>query len=293
AILGKGGTMARRGSSGDDSDRVIDLEQFRNQLSGDSLLGRFLRGGYFRKLIGPLLGVIIGLKVLGFLCFTYVGPNEYGIKVVRIPLIPGLIRKGVHEKVYDSGFHIVIKPFGFESMYLFPKDLRVFDLTGSREEAAREASVTQAARIQTSDGFFVDIDASILYRIVDPYKVFTKLGPGLAFETGGIVPKAEPVLKQTFGELATEEFYNSPLRVSKTELAKTMLNKELANYGLHVEQVLVRYFRYTKEIQKNIEEKKLKDQLVFKNQAEGRAATEGATLKKVIQEGQAAVDIKL
>ena len=33
--------------------------------------------------------------------------------------------------------------------------------------------------------------------------------------------------------------------------------------------------------------------LVFKNQAEGRAATEGANLKKIIQEGEATVDIKL
>lgn len=285
--------MARRGSSDDDVGRVIDLEQFRNQLGQDSAVGQFLQGGLFRKIVGPLLAIIIGLKVLGFLCFAYVGPNEYGIKVVRIPIIPGLIKKGVHEKVYDSGFHLVIKPFGFEAMYLFPKDLRVFDLTGTRGEAAKEASVTQAARIQTSDGFFVDVDASILYRIADPYKAFTRLGPGRAFETGGIIPKAEPVLKQTFGELATEEFYNSPLRVTKANIAKKMLNKELADYGLHVEHVLVRYFRYTKEIQKNIEERKLKDQLVFKNQAEGRAATEAANLKKVTQEGQAGVDIKL
>jgi hypothetical protein len=42
-----------------------------------------------------------------------------------------------------------------------------------------------------------------------------------------------------------------------------------------------------------VEEKKLKDQLVFKNQAEGRAATEGAKLQKVTQEGKATVDIKL
>ena len=57
--------------------------------------------------------------------------------------------------------------------------------------------------------------------------------------------------------------------------------------------MLIRYFRYTDEIQKNIEEKKLKDQLVFKNQAEGRAAYEGAQLSKMIQEGQATVDVKL
>jgi hypothetical protein len=74
------------------------------------------------------------------------------------------------------------------------------DLTGAREEAAREASVSKAAHIQTSDGFFVDVDVSIVYTITDPYLVFTRLGTGRLFETNGIVPKAEPVLKQTLGE---------------------------------------------------------------------------------------------
>jgi uncharacterized protein (UPF0128 family) len=57
--------------------------------------------------------------------------------------------------------------------------------------------------------------------------------------------------------------------------------------------VLVRYFIYSKEIQKNIEEKKLKDQLVFKNQAEARAATEEAKLKKIEEEGKVHVAVEL
>lgn len=100
-------------------------------------------------------------------------------------------------------------------------------------------------------------------------------------------------MKQTLGELTTEEFYNSPLRHTKAEKARDLLNKELNPYGLRVDQVLVRYFHYSEEIQKNIEEKKLKDQMVFKNQAEGRAAKEEALLKKMIQEGEATMDVKL
>ena len=44
---------------------------------------------------------------------------------------------------------------------------------------------------------------------------------------------------------------------------------------------------------KNIEEKKLKDQLVFKNQAEARAAIEGAKLTKIEQEGKVRVSVEL
>src|SRR5262249_3362352 len=155
---------------------------------------------------------------------------------------------------------------------------RVLDLTGAREEAAREAKVTKPAHIQTSDGFFVDVDVSILYRVENPYQVFTRLGPGTLFEDNGIVPKAEPMLKQALGVLTTEQFNNSPERWRASQVARDLLNADLNEYGLRIEQVLIRYFHYTQEIQKNIEEKKLKDQLVFTNQAQGRAATEGARL---------------
>jgi regulator of protease activity HflC (stomatin/prohibitin superfamily) len=217
----------------------------------------------------------------------YVKPNEFGVKVVRIG-----IERGVHKKVYSAGFHFVL-PFGFEEMSRLPKDIQVLELTNHPELAAKLTRVENAAHIQTSDGFFVDVDVSILYRIADPYKVFTIIGPGNLFELNGIIPQAEPKLKDALGELTTEEFYNSPLRVQKTELAKEMLNKELNPKGLIVEQVLVRYFTYSKEIQKNIEEKKLKDQLVFKNQAEAKAAIEEAILKRIEQEGKAAVTVEL
>jgi len=113
------------------------------------------------------------------------------------------------------------------------------------------------------------------------------------FEDNGIIPKAEPILKATLGELTTEEFYNSPLRAKRTNTAHEILNRELNPKGIKVEQVMVRYFTYSPEIQKNIEEKKLKDQLVFKNQAEARAAMEEAILKKITQEGEATVTVKM
>jgi regulator of protease activity HflC (stomatin/prohibitin superfamily) len=278
------------GQGGDGGGRVIRIPRVGERWGWVPGLGRLLGGPFFRKVLLPALIAVVVVKVLAALCFTYVKPNEYGIKVVRIPITGA---RGLHKDIYQPGFHLVLRPFNVEQMYTFPRDVQVLDLTGTRSEAAQEATVTRPAHIQTSDGFFVDVDVSILYRIVDPYLVFTRLGPGQLYETNGIVPKAEPVLKQTLGELTTEEFYVSPKRHAKVELARDYLDKDLAGYGLKIDHVLVRYFRYTDEIQRNIEEKKLKDQLVFKNQAEGRAATEGAQLKKMTQEGVATIQVKL
>jgi len=233
---------------------------------------------------------IIGLVVLFFslkLFFVYVEPNEFGIKIIRIGS-----NRGVQKKIYDPGLHFLL-PFGFQEMHRLPRDIQVLELTSDPKSASKYSRIEKAAHIQTSDGFFVEVDISILYRIIDPYLVFTKIGPNTLFQDNGIIPKAEPALKMSLGELTTEEFYNSPLRVEKAEKAKIFLNKELNVKGIAVEQVLVRYFTYSPEIQKNIEEKKLKDQLVFKNIAEGRAAKEEAILKKITEEGMVIVDVEL
>jgi len=238
----------------------------------------------------PLAVLIVLLAVLGvFYNFflVYVGPTEYGIKEVQIGL-----KRGIMEKVYNTGLHMRIT--GMEVMHKFPKDIQTFEMSNYPTAVSRQFRNAKAAHIQTSDGFFVDVDVSILYRIKDPYKVITILGPGRMFETNGIVPKAEPALKeQSLGELSTEEFYNSPLRMEKTLKAKDLLNAQLEPMGIEVTHVLVRYFQYSEEIQKNIEAKKLQDQLVYKNQAEKRAAEEGAKLQKVISEGAALVRVKL
>ncbi len=233
-----------------------------------------------------VLGILVLLAAVYNLFFVYVEPNEFGIKQVKIG-----VKRGIMEETYLTGLHVVIP--GMQRMHCLPRDIQVLELTNYPKTASKYSRHENAAHIQTSDGFFVDVDVTILYRIEDPYRVFTTIGPGTLFEDNGIIPKAEPTLKETLGELTTEEFYISPLRVEKAEAAKEKLNVELASKGIKVEHVLVRYFKYSEEIQKNIEEKKLKDQLVFKNQAEARAAVEEATLKKIEQEGKVTVSVEL
>ena len=259
------------------------------------LLKRFTGAGGEGKGAGGLGGkawpkialIVLVVIYVGFkFFFTYVGPDEFGIKRTKIG--PSA---GIEQARYETGLYFVIP--GITEIFRFPKKMQGFDMTNQRTGRLPDFHYDKAAHIQTSDGFFVDVDVTILYRIADPYLVATKLGTGQQYRHAGLEPKAEPILKEALGTLTTEEFYNSPLRSEKALLARDLLNKDLAEKGITVDQVLIRYFKYSKEIQKNIEEKKLKDQLVFKNQAEARAAQEGAKLKKVTQEGVAHVNVKL
>ncbi len=258
---------------------------------GNDLKERFKVPPIDHKL-GSGLKFLIAVILLAIVCanffFVYIRPDEYGIKVERVGMNPG-----VQKKVYHAGLTFIL-PSGLQQMFRLPKGIQVLELTNFPDTAARSARKDRAAHIQTSDGFFVDLDVSIIYHIKDPNLVFTTIGPGNLFEDNGIIPKAEPALKETLGKLTTEEFYNSPLRVQKAEEAKKVLNDELNSKGIEVDQVLVRYFKYSQEISKNIEEKKLQDQMVFTNQSAARAAKEEAELKKIVQEGKviSAVEIE-
>ncbi len=240
-----------------------------------------------KKPVTVLIAILALVGLIYNLFLVNIAPNEYGIKEVRVGL-----NRGIQQKVYETGLNFIL-PFGLEVMHRFPRDLQVFEMTNFPTSYSKLHRYEKAALIQTSDGFFVDVDLSIIYRIVDPYKVITTVGPGRMFEDNGLIPKAEPVMKQALGELSTEEFYVSPLRYEKVIKARELLAEGLRPMGIQVDQVLVRYFQYSEEIQKNIEAKKLQDQLVFKNQAERKAAEEAAKLNKVIGEGEANVRVKL
>lgn len=233
-----------------------------------------------------LITVICGVVIFN-MCFEYVRPNEFGIKVVQIG-----VNKGVQEEWYGPGYAFRI-PFGIQQIHRLPQNIQVLELTNYPGISGEGAYVDGGAKIQTSDGFFVDVDATILYRIVDPYKVFTRLGPDTLFRDLGMLPKAESVLKEALGQLTTEQFYDSQMRVAKADLAKTILNEKLADEGMEVDHVLVRYFEYSESIQQNIEDKKLQDQLVFTNESKGRAAEQRQELTRTEAEGQYLVKIKL
>lgn len=273
------------------------VEVIRPEPSGPGGSGGGSRGGssrgwkdkfksQFKRVVLMVLAILVVIGLLFNSLFVYVEPNEFGIQEKKLGS-----NKGVQKEVYTCGLYFV--PWFLRKMHTLPRDIQVLEMSGNYETTAKNARVERVAHIQTSDGFFVDVDVSILYRIEDPYLVITTIGPGTLFEDNGIIPKTEPVLKETLGQLTTEDFYNSHKRVEKVALAKEKLNIELKPKGLVVDQVLVRYFSYSSEIQKNIEEKKLKDQLVFKNIAEGQAEREGAKLKKMIEEGEAALKVKL
>jgi regulator of protease activity HflC (stomatin/prohibitin superfamily) len=240
-----------------------------------------------------LLGLVL-LVIFYNTCTQYIKPDELAIKQVDMP-IPFLTgAKGIHTNVYGTGIHWLVR--GCEKFIVFPKSLRVVTLHSStRNEGAREKYVRfeDAAHIQTSDGFFINLDVSILYRVVDPAKVVKEFGAGNLYEQNGIIFQAEPTLKATMGTLHPEDFFNSVKRVAKQDETRDKFNEFLNPRGLRVEHVLIRYPQYHEAVQARIEARNIQEQTKQKNVEEAKLALAQADLQEVEKQGEAAFSIKL
>ncbi len=215
-------------------------------------------------------------------CTTYVRPGEeFGMG------------KGIEPAVYNTGLHYI---GAGETMHRFPIRVQVLELSNSRSEGTEDLEghrVAPGVNIQTSEGYTVQVDVTVIYRIADPLKVMTTIGPGRQFEDSAVIPRAQQDLRRALGELDAEDFYRGDKRTQKARDAQAALELELKEKGIEVVQVLIRRYTYDQRYQQAIEQRKIQDQTVFKNEAEAKAATAAAAKNKIVAEGAAAVKVEL
>src|SRR5438445_683827 len=119
------------------------------------------------------------------------------------------------------------------------------------------------------------------------------IGPGHLFEDSVVIPRAQQDLRRALGELDAEDFYRGDKGVQKAQAAQQALEAEVKDKGIEILQVLVRRYTYDQRYQQAIEQRKIQDQTVYKNEAEAKSATAAAAKNKVVAEGAAAVQIEL
>lgn len=236
-----------------------------------------------------LLGAVLGIVLVSYGgCTVYVRPGQYGVKQVIVGS-----SQGVAKEVYQPGLHWLTP--GVERLHVFPADLQVLEMSDVHDGHEPKTNMRQvpAIKIQTSEGYTVSVDITVLYRIDDAYTVMTQIGPGRLYEDSAVIPRAEQQLRRKFGELDAEQFYLGEFREKAALDAQTLLMEELKPKGITITHVLVRQYRYDQRYQAAIESRKIQDQTVFKNRAEAMAAAEEAKKNTIEAEGSAAVNTEL
>ncbi len=217
----------------------------------------------------------IGLAALLLGIFAFfphtTGPTEVGVRTIKWSLLHA---KGVEERVYEPG-----------AMYFFPAVLndwhtfetKLHNIEMTHDPKRGDKPFRDDLLFKTIDGNDISLDVIVSYRI-DPAKApyIVQYVATSDFELKDKVVRtiARSRPRDIFGELKTEEFYVSEKRDEKSESVKRTLNDLLNPYGVIVERVSTKDYRFNPAYQKAIEDKKVAEQVAEQNKSATKAAQE-------------------
>lgn len=205
-----------------------------------------------------VLVAFVAVAVSG--CYRSTGSTEVGIKIGKL--------FGADE-VVAPGRTVLVFPV-IHDWYVFDTKTQTVEMKGSDNQR-----LDDALDFKTRDGNDVSVDVTVLYH-VDPAKaphVLRHVASDVdEVRTVLVRPLARSIPRDALNELSSEEFYDSDLRAAKEEQALANLRRALEPYGLVCERVVLGNYRFHKNYQAAIDQKKVADQTVNKNRSGAEAA---------------------
>jgi regulator of protease activity HflC (stomatin/prohibitin superfamily) len=215
------------------------------------------------------LGGALGLTLaLGAGCASYsTDSTEVGVRT---------------RKVFDAGIEKDHKyPPGATYFFVpFLSDWATFDiklqnLVMTKADGEGDRLGDDAVEFKTTDGNDISVDVTIAWRI-DPDKVAYLL-QYVGHSTNEVKeklirPACRAYVRDVLNELHSEEFYISDKRFQKATKAMEKLSAELGPEGIIIEQVLLSGYRFNKEYEKVIHDRKIAEQNAERLKSEAQAA---------------------
>jgi regulator of protease activity HflC (stomatin/prohibitin superfamily) len=265
-----------------------------------------LRSSLIRKMI-RIAVILVALLVFYQSCTTRVLPNQYGVKQARFGLKTGIV-----EKTYDPGLYFVGPG---TTMHTFTREIQVLEASFEEAEARRKAGsggagrveayfekrnktlgdtthrVIDAINVQTSDGYAVIADVTLLYSITDPVKIAKDFGWGTLYVDSFVINTFRNSVLGTLGKMNAESFYDGKARIKAIAEAQGLLTQRFAERGFKVETLLLRNFVYADNYERSLKDKKVAVQLTEKNRKESLVNEERAKLQQIESKGNGTITI--
>ena len=222
----------------------------------------------YRPLV--LLAVLSSFLVSG--CWPHqAGPTEVGVRTVKLGIFK---KKGVDPAYYAPGKTYFFMPF-INSWDTFDVKLQTVEMTFDVKRG--DLRSRDDLLFKTIDGNDISLDVIIQYRIDPakaPYILQNVAQTDLILRQNIVRAVARSRPRDIFGELKTEGFYIADQRQEKAEKAKDALNEILNPYGVIVERVATKDYRFNPAYQQAIEDRKVAEQLAERYKSQAKAAEE-------------------
>jgi regulator of protease activity HflC (stomatin/prohibitin superfamily) len=211
------------------------------------------------------------------------GPTEVGVLTKKFALFG---ESGVQPDVYRAGSTYFVWPF-VTDWNTFDTKIRTLEMVMDRNRGDRNSA--DDLNFKTVDGNDISLDVIISYRII-PEKaphILQNVAPSVDSLKERVVRSvARSITRDFFGQLKTEEFYVAELRDKQASEALLALNGALNPMGVQIERLSTKDYRFKREYQRAIEEKKVADQRTEKLRSEAKATYEEYLSKLEQTKGQ-------
>jgi regulator of protease activity HflC (stomatin/prohibitin superfamily) len=257
------------------------------------------------------LGVtIVLLSIFYAACTARVLPNQWGVEQRKFGF-----KRGIADGAYGAGLYFVGPG---TTMHTFPREIHVLEASFDRRESLSKGHglggnvaqkidqyfdrrdrllgstthrVIDALNIQTSDGYAVTADITLLYSIADPVKIAREFGWGSLYMDAFVINTFRNGVLATLGKLNAESLYDEAVRIAAIHDSEAFLAERFKERGFKVERLLLRNFQYAENYERSLHDKKVAVQLTEKNRKESLVNEEKAKLKQIESKGNADITI--
>ncbi|MFH0794371.1 MAG: SPFH domain-containing protein [bacterium] len=201
-----------------------------------------------RTLIKLALLVIVFAAVAVVLrfCFQKVPLDRVGVRT-------WLLGGGVDRRDLGPGFYLVVP--GVHRLDLMDPTIQFLTMAPNHE--------APALKLIGKDQYATEVDVTVVYRLQPgkAHAALLKYGAGELYRSK-LRSRADKIIWETLGELATEDFYNTTKRHNAAEKARDGMNKSFQEETdpFEVVNVLIRNVKYDPLFEKRLLEKQIFDQ---------------------------------
>jgi len=164
--------------------------------------------------------------------------------------------------------------------------------TSQRYLDASSTGSTGQVELKSKDGYTVRLDITVKYRVSpnEVHKLYQELGSEARYK-GIVRDQVQKTIRDIFGTMLTEQFYDPEVRRTKTVEAKKDLKGELADSSIDLIDILIRDIAFDPSYERKILDKKLADQDVELNKSRALAEDKKGETNRIAAETEAKVRV--
>jgi regulator of protease activity HflC (stomatin/prohibitin superfamily) len=256
------------------------------------------------KKINLLSSLVILAILLVFLCLKIflirIELGQVGVRTMQYD-VPLFCKKGVEPKDFGPGWHRRLPLI--DSWTFFDSTVQTMEYATQDERqrnqswaftssyaSQRNLSGDDPVELKTDDGYSVKLDVTVKYciRPKEVYLLFQRLGSGDAYKQI-VSSEARGTMRDVFGGLKTEQFYDPIKREAQTVKAERALRDKMKDRSVDILAILIRNIEFDPNYERKILDKKLADQDVELNKSKALAEAKRGETNKILAETEAKV----